>query len=74
MNLINGIQIAKNIEDALEEEIKHLPGRRPGLAFLRIGEDPASKVYIQIKKKKCEKRKRSTIFFCTFFKRWAPWI
>ncbi len=55
MNLINGIQIAKNIEDALEEEIKHLPGRRPGLAFLRIGEDPASKVYIQIKKKKCEK-------------------
>jgi len=47
------MHIAKKIENSIAEEIKHLQGRQPGLAFLRIGEDPSSKVYIQIKKKKC---------------------
>jgi methylenetetrahydrofolate dehydrogenase (NADP+)/methenyltetrahydrofolate cyclohydrolase len=53
MKLINGMQIARKIEESLAREIKALPGRKPGLAFVRIGEDPASKVYIGIKKKKC---------------------
>ncbi len=53
MKLIDGMHIAKKIENSIAEEIKHLQGRQPGLAFLRIGEDPSSKVYIQIKKKKC---------------------
>ena len=53
MKLIDGIQIAKKITTSLAGEIKSLSGRKPGLAFVRIGEDPASKVYIGIKKKKC---------------------
>jgi len=53
MKLIDGIRIAKKIEDSIAQEIKTLTGRKPGLAFVRIGEDPASKVYIGIKKKKC---------------------
>ena len=54
MKLIDGRQIAKKIEETIAQEIHNLPGRKPGLAFLRIGEDPSSKVYIKIKKKKCE--------------------
>jgi methylenetetrahydrofolate dehydrogenase (NADP+)/methenyltetrahydrofolate cyclohydrolase len=53
MKLIDGIKIARKIEESLAHEIKALTGRKPGLAFVRIGEDPASKVYIGIKKKKC---------------------
>ncbi len=53
MKLIDGIRIAKKIEASIADEIKALLGRKPGLAFVRIGEDPASKVYIGIKKKKC---------------------
>jgi len=55
MKIINGTQIAKEIEDSLALEIQAISGRKPGLAFVRVGEDPASKVYIQIKKRKCEK-------------------
>ncbi len=55
MKIINGEQIAKEIEDSIALEIKALSGRKPGLAFVRIGVDPASKVYIQIKKRKCER-------------------
>lgn len=53
MKLIDGKHIAHTIEKTVAKEIASLSGRKPGLAFLRIGEDPASKVYIQIKKKKC---------------------
>jgi methylenetetrahydrofolate dehydrogenase (NADP+) / methenyltetrahydrofolate cyclohydrolase len=55
MKLINGAQIAQKIEDSLALKIKDLPIRKPGLAFIRVGEDPASKVYIEIKKRKCAK-------------------
>ena len=53
MKLIEGKRIADSLEKAIAQEIASLPGRKPGLAFLRIGDDPASKVYIRIKKKKC---------------------
>lgn len=53
MNLIDGREIATKIEKKVAEEIRALPGRKPGLAFVRIGDDPSSKVYIKIKKKKC---------------------
>ncbi len=53
MKLIDGVRIAQKLEFSLASEIKALTGRKPGLAFVRVGEDPASKVYIGIKKKKC---------------------
>jgi methylenetetrahydrofolate dehydrogenase (NADP+)/methenyltetrahydrofolate cyclohydrolase len=53
MKLIDGKQIAHKMQQAITEEIASLKGRKPGLAFLRIGEDPSSKIYIRIKKKQC---------------------
>jgi methylenetetrahydrofolate dehydrogenase (NADP+) / methenyltetrahydrofolate cyclohydrolase len=54
-NLIDGRAIAKQIQDELAGRIGAL-GRRgvqPGLAFVRVGEDPASKVYVGRKEKTC---------------------
>ena len=51
--IIDGKAIAKTIEDNLKQAIAHIKGRKPALAFIRVGEDPASKAYIRMKKKKC---------------------
>ncbi len=51
--IIDGAAIAKQIEAQIHTAIGHLKQRRPGLAFLLIGENPASRSYIRMKKKKC---------------------
>jgi len=54
-NLIDGRAISSRILEELKErvaELKHR-GLRPGLAFVRVGEDPASKVYVGRKEKTC---------------------
>ncbi|MBS0627422.1 MAG: bifunctional methylenetetrahydrofolate dehydrogenase/methenyltetrahydrofolate cyclohydrolase FolD [Verrucomicrobia bacterium] len=53
MKLLQGNIIASQILDTLQKEISGFSGRKPGLAFIRVGENPASKVYIALKKKKC---------------------
>lgn len=53
MKLIDGKAIAKKIREELKIEIDKISGRNPGLAFILIGEDPASKAYVQMKKKGC---------------------
>lgn len=53
MKLIDGKAIAKKIREELKTEIDKISGRKPGLAFILIGEDPASKAYVQMKKKGC---------------------
>jgi len=53
MNLIDGKSIAKQIQDNISKAISHLTHRRPGLAFISIGDNPASKTYVRMKKKKC---------------------
>jgi methylenetetrahydrofolate dehydrogenase (NADP+)/methenyltetrahydrofolate cyclohydrolase len=52
-NLIDGRAIASRIENELKERISALKNRgiQPGLAFVRVGEDPASKVYVGRKEK-----------------------
>jgi methylenetetrahydrofolate dehydrogenase (NADP+)/methenyltetrahydrofolate cyclohydrolase len=52
-NVIDGRAIAKQIQDELAQRIAGLKARgvRPGLAFVRVGEDPASKVYVGRKEK-----------------------
>ena len=54
-NLIDGRAIARQIQEELAQRIAALKGRgvQPGLAFVRVGEDPASKVYVGRKEKAC---------------------
>jgi methylenetetrahydrofolate dehydrogenase (NADP+)/methenyltetrahydrofolate cyclohydrolase len=52
-NLIDGRAIASQIQTELKGRISALKQRgiQPGLAFVRVGEDPASKVYVGRKEK-----------------------
>jgi methylenetetrahydrofolate dehydrogenase (NADP+)/methenyltetrahydrofolate cyclohydrolase len=52
--LIDGTAIAKKIQDQVAHAITHLTHRKPGLAFVLVGDDPASQTYISMKKKRCE--------------------
>src|SRR5262245_10271184 len=52
-NLIDGRAIARELQGELTQRIAALKARgiQPGLAFVRVGEDPASKVYVGRKEK-----------------------
>lgn len=54
-NLIDGRAIAVQIQVELSARVANLKKRgvAPGLAFVRVGEDPASKVYVGRKEKAC---------------------
>ncbi len=54
-NLIDGRAIAAQIQRELTARVAELKtkGIVPGLAFVRVGEDPASKVYVGRKEKVC---------------------
>lgn len=53
MSLIDGKAIAKDIEAEVAAVIASLQGRKPGLAFVLVGQNPASRTYINAKKKSC---------------------
>ena len=54
-NLIDGRAIAAQLLNELAQRISALAQKQvqPGLAFVRVGEDPASKVYVGRKEKTC---------------------
>ena len=54
-NLIDGRAIASEVVAELADRIAALKKRgvQPGLWFVRVGEDPASKVYVGRKEKAC---------------------
>ncbi|MDB6016569.1 MAG: Bifunctional protein FolD [Pedosphaera sp.] len=54
-NLIDGRAIAGQIQNEVAQRAAALRARgvQPGLAFVRVGEDPASKVYVGMKEKAC---------------------
>jgi len=54
-NVIDGRAIAAQIQREVAQRVAQLNQRgvRPGLAFVRVGEDPASKVYVGRKEKAC---------------------
>ena len=54
-NLIDGRALAEKIISGLGARIANLAakGRKPGLAFVRVGEDPASQVYVGMKERSC---------------------
>ena len=56
-NLIDGRAIADQIHEETRRHIATLKeqGGPPGLAFVRVGEDPASRVYVGMKEKACER-------------------
>ncbi len=51
MELIDGNKIAAEIIAELKAEVAALPGRKPCLALVRVGEDPASVSYVTKKQK-----------------------
>ncbi len=51
MELIDGNRIAADIIAELKAEVAALPGRRPCLTLVRVGEDPASVSYVKRKEK-----------------------
>jgi methylenetetrahydrofolate dehydrogenase (NADP+)/methenyltetrahydrofolate cyclohydrolase len=53
MHLIDGTKIAKTIQDQMAKAISSLSHRKPGLAFILVGKNPASQTYIRMKKKRC---------------------
>lgn len=54
-NLIDGRAIAEQIHAETARRVASLKERgiQPGLAFVRVGDDPASKVYVGMKEKTC---------------------
>lgn len=49
MELIDGNRIAAEIISELKAEVSALPGRKPCLALVRVGDDPASVSYVRKK-------------------------
>lgn len=55
MILLDGNSVSKQRLEKLKEDVDRLsPSNRPGLAVIRVGEDPASKIYVGKKMKKCQ--------------------
>ena len=57
MTIIDGKQISASLKEALKEQVATFPekyGRVPHLTVVRVGEDPASVVYVRNKAKACE--------------------
>lgn len=53
MKIIDGKKIAGEIQGELEKKISTLKGRKPGLAFILVGDNAASQSYVRSKKKAC---------------------
>lgn len=55
MTILDGKALAAKKKEAIREEVEALKARgvTPGLAVIRVGEDPASAVYVRNKEKDC---------------------
>ena len=56
MTIIDGKKVSASVKEQVAEETKKLKeqGIVPGLAVILVGDDPASRVYVNNKKKACE--------------------
>lgn len=55
--MIRGKELAAKLRSQLAEKVRETyarTGKRPGLAVVQVGEDPASSIYVNNKKKACE--------------------
>ncbi len=55
MKLIDGNAIAESIIEELTKEVSQLLGKKPVIAVVRVGEDPASVSYVRKKQKTAER-------------------
>ena len=55
MKIIDGKSISESVKDAVAAEVAALDGRAPCLAVIIVGNNPASRVYVNNKKKACER-------------------
>ena len=53
MNIIDGKAVSAAVKDRIKQEIRE-SGLEVGLAVVIVGDDPASRVYVNNKKKACE--------------------
>ena len=55
--ILSGKDVSERIKEGLEKEVQKLKaqGIFPGLAVIIVGDDPASRVYVNNKKKACER-------------------
>lgn len=56
--VIDGRGLAKKVEEEVKEGVQKLKAEKritPGLATILVGEDPASKMYVRLKHKACER-------------------
>lgn len=55
MKLLNGKEVSARVKEGLKAEVASLQakGINPGLAVIIVGDDPASRVYVNNKKKAC---------------------
>jgi len=55
MKLLNGKEVSQRVKNELRDEVTALKekGIMPGLAVIIVGDDPASRVYVNSKKKAC---------------------
>ncbi len=55
-NILNGKELSTKVRESLRQETEALfeqYGKRPGLAVIIVGDDPASRIYVNNKKKAC---------------------
>ncbi len=53
MKLIDGKKIALQIEEQIRAQVALIQGRKPSLAFVLVGDNPASQSYVRAKKRAC---------------------
>ena len=53
MKLLEGKKVAEKLEQEIAKETASLEGRKPGLAFIRVGKNSASMLYIKRKRERC---------------------
>ncbi len=52
--ILDGKKISQTIYEELKKKTAQIQGRKPGVAFILIGEDEGSMAYVRMKKKRCE--------------------
>jgi len=56
-NIIDGKAVAAKIRQSVAVQAREFAsrfGRKPGLAVVQVGEDPASTIYVRNKRKSCQ--------------------
>ncbi len=53
MILLDGKKMASVIQEEIQAKVASLTSRKPGLAFILVGDNPASKVYVKAKNRAC---------------------